>query len=212
MNQVGKWSQFYIDDFDGFVCRARLISDDHSETEITFQSKLTRLYCNIPYRGGAFTDADPDISLRKQERLPWRCPANATIWQHRGASATECLGNYAVNRSAAGSGEAKSGTVTGNFRKVSAFRKPSRSALVMDGRSDGDGAGITAWPGTYLEFTYYLSSEKFTDGQRYGSVGYQHSDQTNTMFVDGHVAATRHLAEGRQFPDIAYQGGNDFYE
>ncbi|MCI5778991.1 MAG: hypothetical protein MR051_04135 [Lentisphaeria bacterium] len=83
---------------------------------------------------------------------------------------------------------------------------------MLDGRPEGTGSGITPWPGTYLEFTYHQSREKYADGQTYGSVGYPHNDRTNAMFVDGHVAVTIHLGEGRQLPDIAYQGGNDFYE
>ena len=202
LSTINQWSQLYINEYNGFVCRARLLQE--GETEITFQSKLTRLYCNIPYSTGAFTDFDPDMSMQKQSRLPWRCPAENKIWQHWGRSSTECLGNYGVNRSLAGS--------SGTYRKISIFRKPDRCALVLDGRVEGTSTSITSIPGTYFEFTYHLSRERYSDGQTYGSVSYRHRNYSNMAYLDGHVAPTTFLPEGRQFPDIAYSGGNNFYE
>ena len=193
MNNISKWSQMYIDDFDGFVCPENY-KMSVLMVERTIQSKLTKFYANLPYQGSEY--------WTRLDRLPWRCPGEQTIYKDIIAGWTEYVGNYAVNRSVTGTVNADSGT--GTFRKTSVFRKPSKCAVFLDGRVENGTTNISPVPDRYLYYTYYRGRYA-ADGEKYGSVSYRHNDRTNVAFVDGHVAATGYEADGRQFPEIAYK-------
>ena len=199
MNNISKWSQFYIDDYNGFVCPENYRLPNSVMIERTIQSKLTKFYANLPYQGSEY--------FQRVERLPWRCPGEQTMYKDIIAGWTEYIGNYAVNRSVAGTVNVSGSDFTPTssfFRKISIFRKPSKCALFLDGRVENGTTNISPVPDRYLYYTYYRGRYA-ADGEKYGSVSYRHNDRTNIAFIDGHVAATGYEAAGRQFPEIAYK-------
>jgi prepilin-type processing-associated H-X9-DG protein/prepilin-type N-terminal cleavage/methylation domain-containing protein len=125
------------------------------------------------------------IDIRKEWKGIWQCPSQPEFWYQKQTGVYCYVGNYSSNTSILGRGNTTFPDI-----KVTKLTQPANCGLIFDGYV----AEAPHQP--QLDNGYF-----FRPGQilQYGSIEYRHNNQSNVLFVDGHVEARKF----QTVPDIA---------